>query len=544
MSTLAKKIVALLLAIVLLTGSFFLLREVNRSRSALGLTRLELPEQARPDLLTNVLFSVGRALAVDYLWIGLQKMQEEGRYFDANQRAEWLCQLQPHFTAVWIFQAWNMSYNISVAMTTPQDRWRWVKNGYEILRDRGIPLNPKSMAMYQQLAWIFSHKIGQLSDDMHWYYKIELAKAMEDIFGWPETKYEIMAKAPATWEELVKEPKMAAFVARLEEFKVAPQEKFLYLLTHRSEFGEKVLALLDDPANKEQKDLLEGFIRAQRLAREWKMDAKIIAEIRTEDKCGPLDFRTPQAHAIYWSYKGFKTVGFKDTSFEALNTDRVIYGCLQELVRRGRFFITPDGLPLISPDIRYIPYTHNFYVSIGKKWAENEKKSWDGTAGETFRDGHVNFLRKAIGFYYQFGREDMAQKYWNIMTKMYPLPEYSVGMKPYIFKLIKEDVASMGLSDINASVVMFLRQAFVFYAMGDDYSALAMERWAELLYKSYMKDRLLKEETRRMSMAPWKDLKLQAFQDTYKSIPPKLQERLRARVNLPLPAPEPEKLKK
>jgi hypothetical protein len=540
MSTLTKKILALLLTLALLTGSFFVLRNVNHSRTVLGLNRLDLPAQARPDLLTNVLLSVGRALAVDYLWIGLQKMQEEGRYFDANQRAEWLCQLQPHFTSVWIFQAWNMSYNISVAMTTGPDRWRWVKNGYELLRDRGIPLNPKSMSMYQQLAWIFSHKIGQLSDDMHWYYKIQLAQAMEDIIGWPEAKYDIMAKAPSTWDELVADPKMADFVAKLREFKIDPQEKFLYLLTHRNEYGEKVLALLDNPGNKEQKDLLEGFLRAQRLSREWKMDAKIIGELRSPEKYGPLDFRTPQAHAIYWSYKGFK-VNNKDTSFDALNTDRVIYGALQELVRRGRFLITPEGMPLISPDVRFIPVVHRTYLSLGKKYAEAEKIPWDGTAGETFRDGHVNFLRKAIGFYYQFGDDKMTRKYWDIMTKMYPLPEYKIGMDKYIYKLVKEDIGSMSLADVNATVVMFLMQAYSRYAMGDDYSALAMERWAELLYKSYMKDRPLKEETGRMSMAPWKDLKDYAIKATMKSMPEKLQERLRARLKLP--APEPEKPK-
>ncbi|MFA5864671.1 MAG: hypothetical protein WC975_08280 [Phycisphaerae bacterium] len=532
MSTTTKKILAFVLAISLLTGGFSLVGQLNESRRSLGLTMLELPAQARPDLLTSVLFSVGRALAVDYLWIGLQKMQEDGRYFDANQRSEWICQLQPHFTSVWIFQAWNMSYNISVAMTSGADRWRWVKNGYELLRDRGIPLNPKAIGMYQQLAWIFHHKIGAMSDDYHWYYKIQLARAMEDIIGWPDAKYDVIVKAPETWEKLVADPRMAEFVEKIREFKIDPQEKYLYLLSHRGEFGQKVIALLDNPGYAHEKDMLEGFLRADRLRREWKMDAKIIGELRKDDMYGPLDFRTPEAHAVYWSYAGFKAVG-ADTSFEALNTDRVIYGSLQELTRRGRFVITAEEMPLISPDIRFIPVLHRIYLSLGKKWAAAEKIPWDGTAGETFKDGHINYMKKAIGLYYQYGREDLAKKYWDMMLKLYPYAEKNDGLEAFVRRYVREDIKSMGLTDVNSTVVMFLGQAYQRYAMGDDYSALAMERWAKTIYDSYMQGQEGKNETGRMNMAPWKDLKNYAIKMSLQSLPENLRERLRTRLNLP-----------
>jgi len=531
MSTIMKKIIAVLLMIALLMGGFFLVGQVNASRRSLGLTQMELPEQARPDLLTSVLFSVGRALAVDYLWIGLQKMQEDGRYFDANQRAEWICKLQPHFTAVWVFQAWNMSYNISVAMTTGEDRWRWVKNGYELLRDQGIPLNPKSIGMYQQLAWIFHHKIGAMSDDQHWYYKIQIAKAMEDIIGWPEPKYDIIVKAPATWEELIKDEKMAQFVKQIEEFQINPREKFLYLLSHQSEFGEKVLAFVNDPKNAEQKSTLEGFLRSQRLKNEWKLDPKVIGELRTDKMYGPLDFRTPEAHAIYWSYYGFKQVG-ADTSFEALNTDRVIYGSLQELVRRGRFFISEDGVPLISPDINMVPVVNRIYLSLGEKWAKAENIPSDGTAGETFKAGHINFLRKAIGLCYQYGAEQMAKKYWDQLTKMYPNPEYNIGMERFIYKYVLEDMQSFGLTDVNASVNLFLFQSYLRYAAGDDYAALGMRKTATMMYSTYMKNRKLKEETGRMSMADFKQIDKNALEMALKSLPENLRQRLEARLKI------------
>ena len=546
---------ALILALALLTGSFFVIREVNTSRQALGLTRSALPNQARPDLLTNVLFSVGRALAVDYLWIGLQKMQENGRYFDANQRAEWICQLQPHFPSVWIFQAWNMSYNISVAMNSGPDRWRWVKNGFELLRDQGIPLNPRSLSLYQQLAWIFSHKIGQMSDDQHWYYKEQLAREMEEIIGWPDPNYDAICKAPDTWNELIADPQMAEFVEKFQEFQLDPQEKFLYLLSHREEFGEKVLAWIDDPANAEQRTLLEGFLRARRLKKEWKLDPKLIAEFRTDDMFGPLDFRTPQAHAIYWAYAGLKAAGKTDITleslaaaagqtqaFEALNTERIIYACLQDLFRRGHFILTPEGIhPMIAPDIRFIPVVHRVYLALGKEEAAQNDIPCDGTAGETFKSGHVNFLRKAVSVAYQFGSEALAKKYWNIMLKMYPNPEYDGGMEAFVYQYAREDIESGGMVDINSTVMSYMFQAYISYAAGDDYTALAKERIAKLVYNRYMKDRLLKDPTGRMNMAPLAELQKHAQDMALKVLPETMQERLRIRLNLqPQPAAQEE----
>ncbi len=540
-----KKIVAIILSIALLTGGYFSVVQLNSYRQSMELVQSDLSVQANPDLLTNVLLSVGRALAVDYLWIGLQKMQEEGRYFDAMQRAEWICQLQPHFPSVWVFQSWNMAYNISVAMTTGPDRWRWVRNGYELLRDRAIPLNPKAIVLYYQLAWIFFHKIGALSDDYHWYYKIQLARAMEKIIGWPDAKYDLMAKAPPDWDTLLKDKRVANLVMKLRSMKIDPQKEFLRILKHKGDYGEKVIGVIDDPANKQAVDALEGFLRADELRKEWKMDPKIISDLRRPDMYGPLDFRLPQAHAIYWAYLGLKRSGRnvsfdalnaimkKGDTFNALNCKRVIYGSLQDIFKRGRFIITSDGIPLISPDIRFIPILHRVYLSLGKNYAKAEGKKWDGTAGETFRSGHVNFLRKAIAMYYQYGRLDMARKYWKILNKLYPNKEYNIGMQAYIYKYVREDIQSMGLADANATVMMFLMQAYTRYALGDDYEAAALKRWARMVYDAYMKDKLLRQRTGRTALASWDKMNKQAVNFVLKSIAPKLAARLRARLHLP-----------
>jgi hypothetical protein len=98
-----------------------------------------------------------RGLAADFLWTRLENLKQEGKYYEAHQLAQWICTVQPRFPAVWEFQAWNMAYNISVATKTAQERWQWVYNGIRLLRDEGIPNNPRMFALYDSLAWTWFH---------------------------------------------------------------------------------------------------------------------------------------------------------------------------------------------------------------------------------------------------------------------------------------------------------------------------------------------------------------------------------------------------
>ncbi len=99
------------------------------------------------------------------------------------QLADWITKLEPHFTQVWLVQAWNMAYNISVKFKDPSDRWRWVQRGLELLRDEGLQYNPHDVLIHRELAWFFQHKMGANLDDAHVYYKQAWANEMADVFG-------------------------------------------------------------------------------------------------------------------------------------------------------------------------------------------------------------------------------------------------------------------------------------------------------------------------------------------------------------------------
>src|SRR4030043_295647 len=179
-------IVSVALAVALLITVGMHLDYINAQRQQMRLISNEPLENAPPSLaFATVAMGAFRGLVVDILWMRADRLKDKGQFFDARQLAEWITTLQPRFGSVWVFHAWNMAYNISVTMpaTQPDQRWQWVKNGYELLRDKGIPSNPRDIQLYHELARIFQHKIGSVSDDAHKYYKLQMALALGPLLG-------------------------------------------------------------------------------------------------------------------------------------------------------------------------------------------------------------------------------------------------------------------------------------------------------------------------------------------------------------------------
>lgn len=136
-----------------------------------------------PPLMAFTTVALGgfRGLIADLLWFRTIRLQQEGRIFEIAQLADWITKLEPHFTTVWAFQAWNMAYNISVLFPDAENRWRWVNNGIRLLRDEGLRYNPNNPNLYKELGWLYQHKIGYIMDSAHPFYKRKLAETMQAV---------------------------------------------------------------------------------------------------------------------------------------------------------------------------------------------------------------------------------------------------------------------------------------------------------------------------------------------------------------------------
>ncbi len=101
MSGRLKKILLLVLAALLFAGVSRVQLVLNRDRDRLGLTRVAPLENAPPVLaFTTVALGGFRGLIVNALWIRASEMQDEDKFFEMAQLADWITKLEPHFVQI------------------------------------------------------------------------------------------------------------------------------------------------------------------------------------------------------------------------------------------------------------------------------------------------------------------------------------------------------------------------------------------------------------------------------------------------------------
>ena len=139
-----------------------------RNRKDVGLSQTQLG-QIDPTSETIKLTTFGlRGIAALVLWEKANdyKMKEDWANFSATLNQ--IIKVQPHFMSVWIHQAWNMSYNVSVEFDDYRERYRWVIKGIDYLK-KGIEYNSGEPRLNWETGWVISQKIGRA--DEHKFYR-------------------------------------------------------------------------------------------------------------------------------------------------------------------------------------------------------------------------------------------------------------------------------------------------------------------------------------------------------------------------------------
>jgi len=120
--------------------------------------------QIDPTSVTIKLATLGmRGVAANILW---EKAIEQQLKKDWANRAATLNQItkvQPNFVNVWLNQAWNVSYNISVEFDDYRQRYRWIVKGFDFLKE-GIQYNTRQPRLPWELGWMIVWKIGKADE--------------------------------------------------------------------------------------------------------------------------------------------------------------------------------------------------------------------------------------------------------------------------------------------------------------------------------------------------------------------------------------------
>ena len=479
MNARAKKILLLLLAAALLFGSSQMQKSLNRDREQLGLTRTDTLDNAPPMLaFTTVALGGFRGLISNYLWVRANDLQVDDKYFEAAQLADWVTDLEPHFTQVWTFQAWNMAYNISVKFKDFPDRWRWVERGIELLRDNGLRYNPNDVLLYQQLALFFQHKMGQNLDDANWYYKQQWAGEMTPFFGANGTNFSELLQPQSTNAVLLR-----------EKYKIDPV------------FAEKLNA-----------------------------------------QYGPLDWRLPEAHAIYWGALGLEKAKENPDKVKAddlITVRRNIYQSMIQAFYHGRFIANPFNKSYaLGPDLGLIPKVNDAYETMMRE----DEKNRDHIAS-----AHRNFLRSAVYFLYEENRVADAAKWFRYLGGNYPdkpiidsdpnsFPR-NVTLDEYAVACVQGDIGDTSQERTTAAVQGLLARSYMELAIGQDDRYAGFRLLAGKVYEHYQAEiSRMKSNLQRIGLPPFADLNravLNQLLDPQQGAPYAMRAVIRTQLGMP-----------
>ena len=358
------------------------------------------------------------------------------------------------FRSVWAYQGWNMAFNISVkfkenAPGIYTDRWRWVRDGMELLRDNGLRYNPDDILIYRELAWLFQFKMGDVLDDANRYYKQQWAEEMTPFFG---------------------------------------------------------------PAGTNIVDLLQpGNTNAVVLEQKYKMQPAFIEKVN--EQYGPLDWRLPEPSALYWASAGLqkaKDHPDKVQQDDLMMLRRVIFQSMQQEFRHGRIISNPftHGVE-VTPNLDIISKVNDAYVKMMADSDAGDSNHIHSAGYKNFLRDAVYFLYEndrvtdAAKWFKYYGEKyptaQMLDSDTNSLQKNITLDDYAIGR-------VQEDIGDTSQERVTEAVQGTLWRSYLNLALGQNDYYAGNQLLAQRIYERYQMK--MGHAEQRVTLPPMKNVQL------------------------------------
>ncbi|MDP7033354.1 MAG: hypothetical protein QF752_02560 [Planctomycetota bacterium] len=150
----------LLCCLLLLGGaSPFLLSRLQEQRIEEQLEPQSHEQSTDPlTFVSTVALGNFRSFLINMYWIQADTQANTQQWYALRSTFEVIGKLQPYNPFVWTYNAWNLAYNISVTMESPQQQWRWIREGLDYAM-QGAEKNPESWHLCADIGFYFWHKL-------------------------------------------------------------------------------------------------------------------------------------------------------------------------------------------------------------------------------------------------------------------------------------------------------------------------------------------------------------------------------------------------
>jgi hypothetical protein len=127
--------------------------------------QLSLREQDRADVeltgsAVQLTLTGSRGIVVCVLWYWATDKQRKNQWNELELLVRSVTKLQPHFITPWLFQSWNLAYNVSVESDRERDQYFYISRGIELLGE-GERQNKNNPEMRSGIAHYTMNKVAQ-----------------------------------------------------------------------------------------------------------------------------------------------------------------------------------------------------------------------------------------------------------------------------------------------------------------------------------------------------------------------------------------------
>lgn len=459
-----KRWVTILLIVGFITGLYV-------SQTRLESVRLDISSGIKvenvPPLVAFSTLALGgfRTLFVNLLWLRALDLQEKERFFEMIQLADWITSLQPQLTNTWKFQIWNITYNIVAQFSEPQDRYRWLKKGIELLRNKGIAYNPSSPELYKELGLIFQLKMTLDHEQYHMHYKREWAYEMMSIFQGKVPDYDSFKNIPKNIMDLRKDIGVRKLSKAMKKRGLDILNDYFLIISKKIELDTELLEMLNE--YKESFKQVSLFIRYQKLSEEYKLE---LERMEMLDKLyGPLDWTLPYAQAVYWGEKALEVA----KSHKDIHAERLVYQSLQLGVYNGVLKVWEDGSIFLVPNLNIIPKLKKHYEILEIKYSRDFVKA-----------PYRYFLEDAIELLYLYNRQSEALELFSFLKERFFLKKQEIPLAEFVINKMMEDARKE--DDSEGFVRDLLGKGFWWLAIGEGDYAKGFFKVAQAVYERNM----------------------------------------------------------